>query len=155
MGNVVRQEYRSEVFIERAMDLWGSAVFKLAFAQTASKADAEDIYQEVFIRLLKDKTSFNDAEHLKAWLLRVTINSCHDLLRCAGRKKVVSAEEIEEQMGKDDLVSQEAMYDLARALAALPEDMRTVVHLYYYEGYSTEEIAKIMDVAPSTVRSRM
>ena len=78
--------YRSEEYILQAMKKWGTTVFVLALAQTTSRVDAEDIHQEVFIRLLKNTISFNDDEHLKAWLLRVTINCCHDFAKSRDRK---------------------------------------------------------------------
>ncbi|MCL1797877.1 MAG: sigma-70 family RNA polymerase sigma factor [Eggerthellaceae bacterium] len=150
-----QQVYRNEAFIADAMDKWGSSVFKLAFAQTTSKADAEDVFQEVFLRLLKNKSSFNGEEHLKAWLLRVTLNCCHDLARSAWKRRVVGVDAVEEPAYEESAISREAMRDLAQALDTLPDDMRAVVHLYYYEGYSTEEIAKITDVEASTIRSRL
>ena len=65
----------------RAMADWGDAVYRLALGQTRSKADAEDVYQDVFMRLYGDATEFTSSEHLKAWLLRVTINRCRDLAK--------------------------------------------------------------------------
>lgn len=67
--------------MERAMRTWGSTVYRLALNQTQSPHDAEDICQDVFLRLLKDATAFKDDEHLKAWLLCVAINRCRDLHR--------------------------------------------------------------------------
>ena len=155
MSDLSGHIYRSKEFIEQAMDQWSSTVFKLAFAQTASRMDAEDVHQEVFIRLFKNTTAFNDGEHLKAWLIRVTINCCHDLARSAWRSKVTTVEELENFACESDTLSLEAMHDLAKALEELSEDMRAVVHLYYYEGYSSEEIAQLLGVNASTVRSRL
>ena len=149
------QSYRSEAFVVQAMDQWGSTVFRLAFAQTACWADAEDIHQEVFIRLFKDSTQFKDVEHTKAWLLRVTINCCRDLARSSWQRRVTRVEEFESFVNDIDTLSIEAMVDLAQALERLPEDMRAVIHLYYYEGYSSEEIAECLDVNASTVRTRL
>ena len=150
-----RHTYRSEEFIKRAMDQWSSTVFKLAFAHTASRVDAEDVHQEVFVRLFKNTSKFNDNEHLKAWLIRVTINCCHDLARSGWRSRVTTVEDLENFACESDTLSLEALHDLAEALEEISEDMRTAVHLYYYEGYSSEEIAQIMGVNPSTVRSRL
>jgi RNA polymerase sigma-70 factor (ECF subfamily) len=137
------------------MDLWGSSVYKLAFAHTASKTDAEDIYQEVFVRLFKDKTCFNDDEHLKAWLLKVTMNCCRDLARLGWKRKVSMMDDFEntrEAVVEEDVGT---VHDLVKALESLPEAMRSVVHLYYYEDYSAEEIAKLLGINPSTVRTRL
>ena len=155
MSDLSRHAYRSREFIEQAMEQWSSTVFKLAFAQTASRVDAEDVHQEVFIRLFKNASTFNDGEHLKAWLIRVTINCCHDLARSAWRSKVTTVEELEDFACESDTLSLHAMHDLAQALEELSEDMRAAVHLYYYEGYSSEEIAQFMGVTASTIRSRL
>ncbi|MCL1847178.1 MAG: sigma-70 family RNA polymerase sigma factor [Coriobacteriia bacterium] len=149
------QDYRTEQFLKQAMDLWGSAVYKLAFAQTTSKTDAEDVYQEVFIRLFKHTGAFHESEHLKAWLLRVTLNCCRDLRRSSWKRRITSIEDLKEEPGENSLGAQEAAHDLATALKTLPENMRAVIHLYYYEGYSTEEIAHILDSESSTIRSRL
>ena len=63
-----------EAFLKQAMADWGDAVYRLALGQTRSRADAEDVYQDVFLRLLDSDTAFESPEHLKAWLLRVTVN---------------------------------------------------------------------------------
>ena len=70
-----------EAFLRQAMADWGDAVYRLALGQTRSRADAEDVYQDVFLRLLDSGTAFESPEHLKAWLLRVTVNRCRDLER--------------------------------------------------------------------------
>ena len=155
MGDLSRNNYRSEEFITRAMDEWGGSVFRLAFAYTTSRVDAEDIYQEVFIRLFKDATEFRDSEHLKAWLLRVTINCCHDLARSGWRNNVVTVDELESFTGEYDTLSLQAMDDLTAALDKLPKDMRTVIHLYYYEGYTSAEIAQLLEINASTIRTRL
>ena len=76
-------ELRSEAFLAAAMEDCGDAVYRLALCRLGSRADAEDVYQEVFLRLLRDTTDFSDAEHLKAWLLRVAMQRCTDLRRSA------------------------------------------------------------------------
>lgn len=74
-------------FIEHALRTWGTTVYRLALNQTQSPHDADDVCQEVFLRLLKDPTDFKDDEHLKAWLLRVTINCSRDLHRSAWKRR--------------------------------------------------------------------
>ena len=76
-------ELRSEAFLAAAMEDCGDAVYRLALCRLGSRADAEDVYQEVFLRLLRDTTDFSGAEHLKAWLLRVAMQRCTDLRRSA------------------------------------------------------------------------
>ena len=76
-------ELREDAFLEDAMERYGDAVYRLALCRLGSRADAEDVYQDVFLRLLRDTTAFRDGEHLKAWLLRVTLHCCVDLRRSA------------------------------------------------------------------------
>lgn len=77
------EELRSEEFMEAAVAAHHGAVLRLALNQTGNRADAQDVTQEVFIKLMKSRTAFRDADHLRAWLLRVTINQCRDLARQA------------------------------------------------------------------------
>lgn len=83
---------RSDAFLQQAMDTCGDAVYRLALCRLNSRADAEDVYQEVFLRLLRDDTDFRDTEHLKAWLLRVTLSRCADLRRSAWFKRTAPME---------------------------------------------------------------
>lgn len=79
----MQSKLRSDEFLCAAMESCGDAVYRLAYCRLGSRADAEDVFQEVFIRLLRDTTEFRDSEHLKAWLLRVTLSRCADLRRSA------------------------------------------------------------------------
>ena len=79
-----------EAFLKQAMADWGDAVYRLALGQTRSRADAEDVYQDVFLRLLDSGTAFESPEHLKAWLLRVTVNRCRDLARSGWKRRTVA-----------------------------------------------------------------
>ena len=79
----MQTKLRSDAFLCEAMEACGDAVYRLALCRMGSRADAEDVYQEVFLRLLRDTTDFRDEEHLKAWLIRVTLNRCSDLRRSA------------------------------------------------------------------------
>ncbi|EQI07249.1 UNVERIFIED_ORG: RNA polymerase sigma factor, sigma-70 family protein [Clostridioides difficile F501] len=150
---------RQDDFMERAMRIWGSTVYRLALNQTQSPHDADDVCQDVFLRLLKDATVFKDDEHLKAWLLCVTINCCRDLHRSAWKRRAELTDTIpdatDEDPCGDSAVRALRDSDLGRALGRLPGKMRLIVHLYYYEGYSTEEIARLVHCAPATVRTRL
>ena len=119
------------VALESAMERWGDTVLRLATSRMGSVADAEDVFQTVFMRLLQSRERFTDDEHLKAWLLRVTINCCNDVHRSL-------------EPG-----------DLAAALARLTPQQRTAVHLFYFEGYATDEIAQITGERSGTVRSHL
>lgn len=82
-----RRKHRESDFIETAVADWGDTVYRVALNQTGSPTDAEDVRQDVFERLLTSAPSFADSEHLKAWLLRVTMNRCHDLAKSHSRSR--------------------------------------------------------------------
>ena len=142
---------RSNEFIEDALRRWGDTVLRLAVGQLRNTADAEDVLQDVFVRLLKDSTSFNDDEHLKAWLLRVTINRCFDVRKAGKRRQTEPLEDRFAAPKAPDLLES----DVWEAMGTLPEDLRVVVHLFYVDGYSTDEVAGIVDCRPATVRTRL
>ena len=144
----MQSKLRSDEFLCAAMESCGDAVYRLAYCRLGSRADAEDVFQEVFLRLLRDTTEFRDSEHLKAWLLRVTINHCKNHLASAWFRKRADLDE-----GIPALDSAEL--EVVTAVAALPVKYRAVVHLYYFEGYSTKEIADILHSRPNTVSSRL
>ena len=140
-----------EAFLRQAMADWGDAVYRLALGQTRSRADAEDVYQDVFLRLLDSGTAFESPEHLKAWLLRVTVNRCRDLARSGWKRRTVALDpewDAPDSPARDD--EDAAVWD---AVGQLPEQQRTAVHLHYVEGYSTEEIASALDCRPATART--
>ena len=150
---------RQDDFMERAMRTWGSTVYRLALNQTQSPHDAEDICQDVFLRLLKDATAFKDDEHLKAWLLCVAINRCRDLHRSAWKRRAELTDAVPDA-GREDPRSDDAARalqdsELGRALGRLPDKMRLIVHLHYYEGFSTEEIARLVECwGKAAIRAR-
>ena len=84
---------RTEVYLEHAMRAWGATVYRLALNQTRSPQDADDVAQDVFLSLLRDPTDFRDDEHLKAWLICVTVNRCRALHRSAWRRRVDATDE--------------------------------------------------------------
>lgn len=88
----MQNNMRSDAFLSDAMEQYGDAVYRLALCRLDSRADAEDVFQDVFLRLLRDTTVFRDGEHLKAWLLRVTVNCCNDLRRSAWFKRTAPLE---------------------------------------------------------------
>lgn len=140
-----------EAFLKQAMADWGDAVYRLALGQTRSRADAEDVYQDVFLRLLDSGTAFESPEHLKAWLLRVTVNRCRDLARSGWKRRTVALDpewDAPDAAAHDD--EDAAVWD---AVGQLPEQQRTAVHLHYVEGYSTEEIASALDCRPATAHT--
>lgn len=146
---------RPDAFIRQAMGAWGGSVWRLALAQTGSKEDAEDVYQDVFLRLAQSATEFSSQEHLKAWLLRVAVNRCHDVARLRSRRPAVPLDSMLFEPSDAGPLSPDEVRALWEAVGELPESMRVVIHLYYQEGYSGKEIAGLLGLEPSTVRTRL
>jgi RNA polymerase sigma factor (sigma-70 family) len=144
-------QHDSESFLVQAMSDWGNAVYRLALSQTRSRADADDVYQDVFLRLFNDRTDFQSNEHVKAWLLRVTANRCRDLEKSSWKRRTVTLDP--ERDAPETPARTRREEDVWEAIGKLPEYQRTVVHLHYIEGYSTQEISQIMDCRPATVRT--
>ena len=127
------------------------ALFVVAFHYCKNRFDAEDAVQNAMLRLLSAKKPFASREHLRRWLIRVTVNECKRLLMSPWRQRVESLETCRQSFG---IVQQEerALFD---AVMALPQKYRVVVALYYYQGYSTGEIAQMTGQRPGTVRARL
>lgn len=141
---------RTGEFLEQAMRDCGDAVYRLAYCRLGNRADAEDVYQDVFLRLLQDTTAFRDNEHRKAWLLRTTLNRCNDFHRSIWRHTAPL-----DAVSHASAPETEDYSELWDAVATLPADLRTVVYLYYVEDCGTNEIAAIMGCRPVTVRTRL
>lgn len=123
-------------------------LLRAALAILGDPYEAEDAVQDTFLRYLEKQPALNGTDHEKAWLLKVTVNGCKSRLR---RMKRHPQEELLDIYPAPDGESGE----VAEAVFALPANQRAVVHLFYYEGYSTEEIAQILGQRPGTVRSHL
>lgn len=125
-------------------------VYRLCFSFLKNRTDAEDAVQSTFLKLFDSKKEFASPEHEKAWLIVVSSNICKSLLSHWWRKRV----DIEdyEPVAMPERQDTRALYD---AVLALPARCKTVVYLYYYEGYSTEEIAAMLRKPVSTVRNQL
>lgn len=128
-----------------AFSQFTDTVYRVAVHNSARTADAEDITQSVFVKLLESEKAFRGTEHLKAWLIRVTINLCRDELRKNANIVLCEAPLPKNAAEKEDSVIE--------AVRALPENYRNAVYLHYYEGYSAKEIGKILNAKPNTVLS--
>ena len=137
---------RGEVL--RLYDAWADDVYRLAYSFLLNPADAQDAVQEVFLRLLTARPKFRDAEHEKAWLIRTTLHRAADLQRAAEKRNVPLEEAAQ-------AAAPAPAQTLLEAVRALPEKYSAVVHLYYYEGYSIREIAKLLGVPAPTVGTRL
>ena len=151
---------RAEKFMRHVMAAHGGSVYLVALAQTRSEADAQDVAQDAFCRLLTDSTAFTSDEHLRAWLLRVAVNRCRELWRAPWRRRVESTDELAQLPAPDAPAEDAALEELRadpvwQALQALPEKLRVVALLHYVEEYTTEEIARVVGSPPATVRTRL
>ena len=124
-----------------------STVYRVCYSYLGNRADAEDATQNVFLRLLRSGASFESDEHEKAWLIRVSANLCKDVLKASVRKNV-PLDAIPEPEAKPQ--EYDATLDV---VLSLDEKYKDVVYLYYYEGWSTDQISGALGKPPSTIRS--
>lgn len=159
--------------LQQKIDEYGEMLFKLSFIRLQNVQDAEDVVQEVFYQYVRNTQPFQDAEHEKAWLLKVTMNACRKVWRSAWRRHHIDWRDAVE--GRDEAwqesIDREAesaapgpeeaafrMEDRRRlmdAVMALPIKYRDVIHLFYYEELSVKEIARITGRVESTVTSQL
>lgn len=137
--------------VEQIIRQFSNTVYRLAFAKTGSRTDADDVFQEVFVRYVRKRPVFESDEHAKAWFLRVTVNCANSLLSSPFRRHSAPLEEglseTAAQTGEDP--------DLKQAIARLPASYREVIHLFYYEDYSCAQIARVLRRRESTVRMQL
>ena len=133
---------------EELVSKYENMLYRVALTHTGIREDAEDMVQETFLRWLTSRPAFESDEHEKAWLLRVLINLCNNLVKKRSRRGEAELLDIypaktQEEQGLLELVMK------------LPPNHRDAIYLFYYEGYSTKEIAGIMEAKEATVRSWM
>ena len=134
-----------QALAEKYMD----SVYRVAYNCLKSPHDADDVTQEVFLRLLRTDTAFQSEAHAKHWLLRVAVNESRKLLRTFWRKRVIALDEEWDAPAPEDSRGRE----LLDAVMALEGKYRVAVYLYYYEGCSVKEAAAIMGTRQSTVQT--
>lgn len=134
--------------LEDAYDAYGAAVYRLAVSFLGQYADAEDVTQETFCRLLYRAPTFTDENHKKRWLLQVAANLCKNQLKGFWRKQVTQLEDTVPAIAPEEL-------EALNAVMALPEKYKLPIHLYYYEGYSVAETAEILKLGQSAVKMRL
>ncbi|MBR3837040.1 MAG: RNA polymerase sigma factor [Clostridia bacterium] len=136
--------------VEQAYEKYADLLYRVSFAQLASEADACDVVQDAFVRYMTAPVVFFSPEHEKAWLLRVTVNRCHDLHRRQKNHDVTPFSELEHVAAED-----EAPYrELLDTVAALPEKFRSVVVLHALEGFSLQEVAQSLGISLSAAKMR-
>lgn len=132
----------------RYIKLYHRTVYRAAFGMLHNAAEAEDIVQETFIKLFNTNKHFTSDEHCKAWLIKVAVNLSKNLLK-SFRYSHTGA--LDAEIPIEDLAER----DLADALSALPPKYRVVIHLHYFEGYSSGEIADILGISATAVTTRL
>ena len=138
--------------IDRIIDRYQDTVYGLALARTGNRADADDVFQEVFLAYHQSGKTFRDEEHRKAWLLRTTINQCRRVTSSSWRQKTVPLSEREDAPVQFREPEENQVWE---ALQDLAEDYRLPIYLFYFQGLSTQEIAKVLAIRPGTVRMRL
>ena len=147
MGKSVRPEdCAAEPSMEELVLEQENRLYRVALAILGNRADAEDMVQETFVKYVEKRPAFASPEHRTAWLVRVTVNHCKSRRRSAWWRRTVP---LLDSCPADTPEEGRVM----EAIMALPPKYRTVIHLFYYEGYSTAEIASLTGDKASTVRS--
>lgn len=137
---------------EALLDTYGNSILRLAFSYLHSESDAEEVLQDTLIKFLETAPTFESTEHEKAWLLRVAANLSKNRI---DYNRVRQADDID---ALDETLAAQQREDLSfvwDAVKSLPVRYREVIHLYYQEGYSTAQIASILNESDATVRSRL
>ncbi|MBE5968198.1 MAG: sigma-70 family RNA polymerase sigma factor [Lachnospiraceae bacterium] len=146
------QRAYSTAEIEDMVKQYGNMVFRLAFVKMKRKESADDIFQEVFIKLIKLRSRLDGHEHEKAWLIKTTLNCCKDIWKSAWVRHVVY-EQLDSTNDDSDTVEKDnPVYTL---VLKLPDKYRVIVHLYYYEEFSIKEISVMLKMNGNTVSTRL
>ena len=131
---------KSEEEAGRAIEQYADMVRRICMIHLKNYEDAEDIFQTVFLKYVLRSEPFDSPEHEKAWIIRVTVNACRDLLKSFFRSRTVALDQLIEK--PQDMPEDHS--DILEAVLELPARFRDVVYLHYYEGYSAPEIGRIL-----------
>lgn len=134
--------------VQKAVEKHSRTVLKIAFTYTKNVPDAEDIAQDVFLALFREKKDFQSEEHLKAWLIRVAVNKSKNHVKSNWFTK-------RKEMPEDLSYLPKEHNDILQTVLSLDEKYRLPIHLFYYEGYSIGEIAQILKMPSATVGTRL
>ena len=136
----------------RLFDTYADDAFRLAYSYLGSRPDAEDVVQDVFVKLIRSDITIEKGKE-KSYILSMTANKCRDFLKSASVAFNAPFEDASE-VGSDIEIDEDDT-EMYAAVAELPDKLRVAIHLHYYEGYSLKEIAEILDIAPSAVSMRL
>ena len=135
-----------EIYLKEIIEKYADMVYKLALTRTGTIENAEDVFQDVFIKFAEKMPEFENTEHGKAWFIRVTINFSKNLKNNNWNKKIVS-------LSETMIFSAQEETNVFSSVSELPKNYRTVIYLSYYEGYKVKEIAKILKKNENTVKT--
>ena len=145
--------------IENLISLYGNDVLRIATAYIRDSSIAEDIFQEVFIKVSKNIHKFKGESSERTWIIKITINTCKDYLKSAWNKKVISIENTKEEskdtLFEENVINKEKANNIVKEILNLSVKYKEVILLYYYQNFSTAEIAKILSIPEASVRTRM
>ena len=152
--------HSAQMVVERLIEDYGQDVLKIAYLYVKDQQLAEDIFQEVFYKVMKNYHKFEHLSSEKTWLIRITINTCKDLLRTSWLRRVTTFGTLEEQNQTQyeqpfDMTQSESNNELYEMIMKLPQRYKEVILLFYYEDFSYDEMAKILNIPKGTVQSRL
>lgn len=158
VGNTQVSEKRNEITKERLEYIFREyylLIYRVAFSQLKNHDDAEDITQEVFLKIIRHDMRYDSIEHERAWIIRVTINLCRDLLKSKWRKTSVSMENISEIQNAESEKFGNLQDNMLWIILQLPEKYRNCLYLFYYEDYSVKEISQSLEMPENTVKTNL
>lgn len=140
-----------DIFKEK-YERYSKLLFRIAFLHLGNAYDAEDVLQNVFMKLLYSSPKFTDDEHEKAWLIRVTQNHCKNILKSSSHR---NNGELNNEITQDKEQDLSKAIDISQKIKALPANYKTAIYLHYYEDLTTEQISKILKISQSAVKMRL
>lgn len=153
-------EQQEKELLQVKIERYGDMLYKLAFSQMKNRQDAEDVVQEVFYRFVKNEKAFASPEHEKAWLIRVTLNTCRKIWRSAWYKHSIpfashTQTAAIERGTEQKVLEREREKEVLEAVLLLSRKYREVIHLFYFEGMSIQEICEVTGRKTNTVTSQL
>lgn len=138
--------------INDVINVYADTVYKVAYTKMKNKDDADDVFQDVFLKYIKKQPYFIDEQHAKAWFIRVTINCCKDIWKSSWNRRTEPLDDNFLTAIKSD---EKDVNTLGEFLSQLPPKFHIVIHLFYYEDMSISEISKVLNRKESTVRMQL
>ncbi len=137
---------QKEISIDKVIEKYANMVYRIALTRCGTVENAEDVFQDVFIKYSQKERMFQNSEHEKAWFIRVTLNLTKNQKQSLWNKKIAN---LDENIVFENKEEQEVF----SIVCELPQNYRTVVYLLYYEGYKVKEISKLMKTSEGTIKT--